>query len=176
MSSEHILIVDDEMDLATSCQRLLDSQGYSTSVANTAEEALAAIHQDEPHLVLTDLKMPGMGGMELLKQVKEDHPEIQVVMMTAYSTVEDAVEAMRLGAADFVPKPFTPDHLSIVVEKTLSARELRQENRNLKDQLSRQYSFDNIIGKAPTMIQVFESIKKIAKTNINVLIGGASGR
>ena len=173
--NEHILIVEDEMDLATSCQRLLDSKGYRTSVANTAEEALAVLPEDEPHLVLTDLKMPGMGGMKLLKQVKEDYPEIQVLMMTAYSTVEDAVEAMRLGAADFVPKPFTPDHLSIVVEKTLGERQLRQENRNLKDQLSRQYSFDNIIGKAPTMVQVFASIKKIANTNINVLIGGASG-
>ncbi len=172
MPNEYVLIVDDEMDLASSCQRLLESNGYRTAIATTGEEALACVRKEEPHLVLTDLKMPGMGGMTLLRQLRAEHPEVEVVMMTAYTTIEDAVEAMRLGAADFVPKPFTPDHLSIVVEKALEDRSLREENRSLKDQLSRHYSFDNIVGKSAAMVQIFESIRKIADSDINVLFGG----
>jgi DNA-binding NtrC family response regulator len=175
MSSERILVVDDEVDLASSCQRLLQSKGYEVRVAGTGEEALDAVAREEFHLVLTDLKMPGMGGMELLRRLREEHPEILVVMMTAYSTVEDAVEAMGLGAVNFVPKPFTPDHLQIVIDKALEEHSLRRENRTLRDQLNRQYSFDNIIGKSPAMVQVFESIKKISETDISVLVSGASG-
>ena len=175
MPNEYVLIVDDEMDLATSCQRLLDNNGYRTAIATSGEEALASVRDEEPHLVLTDLKMPGMGGMTLLRQLKADHPSVEVVMMTAYSTIEDAVEAMRLGAVDFVPKPFTPDHLSIVVEKVLEDRSLREENRSLREQLSRHYSFDNIVGKSPAMVHIFAAITKIADSDINVLVSGASG-
>ena len=173
--TERILVVDDEVDLAASCQRLLAGRGYETGVAASAEEALTLVAGAEPQLVITDLKMPGMGGMELLRTLREQHPEMPVIMMTAYSTVEDAVEAMRLGAVDFVPKPFTPDHLLIVVEKALEGRSLRRENRSLRDQLSRQFSFENIIGKSAGMALIFEAIKKIADTDISVLISGASG-
>ena len=176
MADERILVVDDEVDLATSCQRMLVSKGYDVTIAGNGEEALARIQEEVPHLVLTDLKMPGMDGMELLQHLKADYPQqIQAVMMTAFSTVEDAVVAMRLGAADFVPKPFSPDHLLIVVEKALADRSLREENRNLKEQLGRHYSFDNIIGRSPSMSAVFEAVKKVADTNISVLVGGASG-
>ncbi len=175
MSSDRILVIDDEVDLAASCQRLLQSKGYEVRVAASAEEGLQKIAEEEYQLVLTDLKMPGMGGMELLRVLRADYPEVLVIMMTAYSTVEDAVEAMSLGAANFVPKPFTPDHLLIVIERALEERSLRRENRNLREQLSRQYSFDNIIGKSAGMVQVFESIRKIADTDISVLISGASG-
>lgn len=175
MSSERILVVDDEVDLASSCQRLLQSKGFEVQVASSAEEALEKVASTEFHLVLTDLKMPGMGGMELLRTLRAEHDELLVVMMTAYSTVEDAVEAMGLGAANFVPKPFTPDHLLIVIRRALEERSLRQENRNLRDQLSREFSFDNIIGKSAGMVQVFESIRKIADADISVLISGASG-
>jgi DNA-binding NtrC family response regulator len=175
MARAHILIVDDETDLATSCQRLFNSKGYQSGVAGNGREAMEYLQAEEPQLVLTDLKMPGMDGMELLQQVKAHYPEIQVVIMTAYSTIEDAVAAMRLGAADFIPKPFTADHLAIVVEKVLAARTLREENRTLKEQLSRRYSFENIIGKSQAMVQIFELVKKISDTNVNVLVCGASG-
>ena len=174
-SAARIVIVDDEADLAASCQRLLDGKGYRTAVAHSGEEGLEAVRLDRSDLVLTDLKMPGMGGMELLKQVKSESPETAVVMMTAFCTIEDAVEAMQLGAADFIPKPFTPDHLAIVVERVLEGSDLRRENRSLREQLGREYSFDNIIGRSAPMVQIFESIKKIADSNINVLITGASG-
>ncbi len=175
MARAHILIVDDETDLAISCQRLFNSKGYQSAVVGNGRDALAYLQAEEPQLVLTDLKMPGMDGMELLQQIKAHHPEILVVIMTAYSTIEDAVAAMRLGAADFLPKPFTADHLAIVVEKVLAARTLREENRTLKEQLSRRYSFENIIGKSQGMVQIFELIKKISDTNVNVLVCGASG-
>ncbi|MBI2503144.1 MAG: sigma-54-dependent Fis family transcriptional regulator [Candidatus Latescibacteria bacterium] len=175
MARAHILIVDDETDLAISCQRLFNSKGYQSAVVGNGRDALEYLQAEEPQLVLTDLKMPGMDGMELLQQIKAHYPEIQVVLMTAYSTIEDAVAAMRLGAADFLPKPFTADHLAIVVEKVLAARTLREENRTLKEQLSRRYSFENIIGKSQAMTQIFELIKKISDTNVNVLVCGASG-
>ena len=175
MANERILVVDDEVDMAVSCQRLLNGKGYETSVAANGEEALQLLKEEEPHLVITDLKMPGMNGMELLEQIKQLYPETQVILMTAYSTIEGAVTAMRLGAANFVPKPFTPEHLTIVVEQVLAERDLREENRNLREQLSEHFSFDNIIGKSLSMGQIFESIKKIADSNINVLISGASG-
>ena len=175
MARERILIVDDEVELALSCRRLLAGKGYETAVAASGEEALVYVRELAPHLIITDLKMPGMSGMELVRQVKKDYPDIQAVMMTAFSTIEDAVEAMRLGAADFVPKPFTPGHLQVVVEKTLAERVLREENQNLKEQLEEQYSFDNIIGKSPAMGSIFEAIKKISNADINVLISGASG-
>jgi len=175
MAGERILIVEDEVDLALRCQRLLKSEGYEVRTASCAEKALEYIQDEEPHLVVTDLKMPGMGGMELLKRINAQHPEIQTVMMTAFSTIEDAVEAMRLGASNFVPKPFTPEHFRIVVDKVLAERGIREENRNLKEQLDKQYGFDNIIGKSPAMVRIFDAIKKISDTEINVLISGPSG-
>ncbi len=175
MSGERILIVDDETDLASSCQRMLQRKGYQAAIAGNGREALEQIAQTEPNLVITDFKMPVMGGMQLLEAIKEDFPEIQVLLMTAFSTIEDAVEAMRLGAADFVPKPFTPDHLLVVVEKALAQQVLREENRYLKEQFSERYSFDNIIGKSPAMRRIFAVIEKIAATDINVLVSGASG-
>ena len=175
MAAERILVVDDEADLAVSCQRLLRSRGYEAGIAASGHEALARVQEEEPHLVITDLKMPGMGGMELLEQLRAGYPDIPVVMTTAFSTVEDAVRAMQLGAADFVPKPFTPDHLLIVVEKALAERVLREENRSLREQLTRHFSFDNIIGRSPAMVRIFEAIRKIADSTINVLISGSSG-
>ena len=175
MSGEGILVVDDETDLAASCQRLLESKGYEAAAVASGEAAMAYIQEEDPQLVITDLKMPGMDGMELLQWIRETQPEIQVIMMTAFSTVEHAVAAIRFGATDFVPKPFTPDHLMIVVEKALTERALREENRRLKEQLTQQYSFDNIVGKSPQMSRIFEAIRKIADTPINVLVCGGSG-
>ena len=175
MSGERILLVDDEIDLATSCQRLLQGRGYETQLAGDGLEALEYIAREEPHLVITDFKMPRMDGMELLQVVKRDYSDVQVLMMTAYSTIEDAVKAVRLGAADFVPKPFTPDHLLVVVEKALAQQVLREENRLLKEQLNAQYSFDNIVGKSPAMQRIFTAISKVAPADINVLVTGASG-
>ena len=175
MPGECILVVDDEADLASSCQRLLASKGYEATAVGSGEAAMAHIQEHDPQLVITDLKMPGLDGMELLQWIKETQPEIQVIMMTAFSSVEHAVAAIRLGATDFVPKPFTPDHLVIVVEKALTERSLRAENRSLKEQLTQHYSFDNIVGKSPQMSRIFESIRKIADTAINVLVCGGSG-
>lgn len=175
MTDARILVVDDEEDLALSCKRLLDSKGYDTTTAGDGAAALEIIGQEPPDLVLTDLKMPRLDGMELLRRVKGEWPEVQVVLMTAFSTVEDAVAAMQLGAADFVPKPFSPAHLSIVVKKVLEGRDLRRENERLRQQLGHQYSFDNIIGKSASMLQIFEAIKKVADTHVSVLVTGASG-
>lgn len=175
MSGERILVVDDEVELAMRCQQLLKGKGYEVDIAANGVEALDRMAADEPHLLITDLKMPGMSGMELLERAKEQFPDVQAVMMTAYSTVQDAVEAMRLGADDFVPKPFSPEHLLIVVQKVLAKRQLHEENRHLKKQLDQQYGFDNIIGRSSPMVAIFESMRKIADSQINVLVTGASG-
>ncbi len=175
MTGERILVVDDEVELALRCQQLLKSKGYEVDLAINGVEALERMESSQPHLLITDLKMPGMSGMELLEKAKAQYPDLSAVMMTAYSTVEDAVEAMRLGADDFVPKPFSPDHLVIVVQKVLGKHQLHEENRSLKKQLDQQFGFDHIIGKSPAMSAIFELVKKIADSQINVLVSGASG-
>jgi DNA-binding NtrC family response regulator len=175
MGDERILVVDDETDLAASCKRLLESRGYQTRVAASGEEAVQLIQEFEPDLVITDLRMPGMSGMELLGRTRELRPDAQVIMATAYSTVEDAVAAMRLGALDFIPKPFTPEHLLAVVGRALAEQVLREENRSLRRQLSRSFSFDNIIGCSPAMSRVFDAVRRVADSSINVLVTGASG-
>ena len=175
MTGERILVVDDEVGLTSSCQRLLNGGGYPTRTASNGQEALRLIAEEEPHLIVTDMRMPVMDGMDLLRQVREKYPDIQLIMMTAFSSVEYAVEAMRCGASDFVPKPFTPDHFRIVVEKVLRERRIKEENRSLRRQLATQRGFDNIIGKSTSMQAIFGMIAKIAETNINVLISGASG-
>jgi len=126
-------------------------------------------------LVLIDLKMPGIDGMEFLRLVKQSNPEITAIMITGYSTIESAVEAIKLGSFDYIPKPFTPDELALRVEKALKTRYLLQENIYLRRELQAKYEFSNIIGKSKKMQEVYKIIEKVAPTDSTVLIHGESG-
>lgn len=175
MNGEKILVVDDEPDMLSTCKKFLERAGYMVWVAERGANALEAFQKEDHDLVLTDLKMPGMDGMTLLREIKRRRPETVVVMFTGYGTIQDAVTAMKEGAFDFITKPFTPDQLMISVDRAVSRLRLEAENRALQEQLEDRFRFDNVVGQSPAMQRVFGLIRKIADTQANVLISGESG-
>lgn len=175
MEKDQILLVDDEVDMLENCSRLLRSMGYPSLTASNGEEALRIIEEEIPTLVLSDLKMPKMGGIEFIRKVRERYPDLNVILFTAFGSIESAVEAIKEGAFDYLPKPFTADQLKHSIERALETARLLRENRALKEQLSDNFKFDNILGTSEGIKNVIEIVKKIAPTNSNVLILGESG-
>jgi DNA-binding NtrC family response regulator len=175
VSSARILVVDDEMIVCESCKRILEEEGYEVEIALSGREALEKFKENPSDVVITDLKMPGMDGMEVLTIFRRDYPDAIVIMITGYSTVETAVEAMKLGAFDYIPKPFTPDEVSIVVKKAIEKKSLLLENIYLRQELQEKYGFHNIVGKSKKMQEIYRIISKVAMTDSTVLIYGQSG-
>jgi DNA-binding NtrC family response regulator len=161
--------------MLSTCKKFLTREGYKVAVAERGSDGLEVFDAQPQDLVITDLKMPGMDGLEVLREVKQRRPETVVVMFTGYGTIQDAVLAMKEGAFDFIAKPFTPDQLTLTVERALKQIRLEVENKALREQLEQQFHFDNIIGQSPAMQRVFGMIRKIADTQANVLITGGSG-
>ena len=173
--SPRILVVDDEMIVCESCQRILQEDSYEVECVSSGKEAIEKMKANPFDIVITDLKMPGVDGMEVLKSIREDYPDTVVIMITGFSTVETAVEAMKLGAFDYIPKPFTPDEVSIVVKKAIEKRSLLLENIYLRQELQEKYGFHNIVGKSKRMQEIYRIIAKVAMTDSTVLIYGQSG-
>ena len=173
--SARILIVDDEEIVVKSCLRILGDGAYAVESAQSGIEALRKIEESGFDILILDIMMPQMDGLEVLQRVKESHPDIDVIMVTGLSQIETAVRSMKLGAFDYLPKPFDPDELKRVVERALERRQLLQENLNLRSELSSKYRFENIVGSSPAMQKVFGLIGKCAPTNSTVLITGESG-
>src|SRR5215470_10431065 len=170
---QHILVIEDEEKHRRVIGLHLSSLGYGCTAAGTAEEGLK--HAGEADLVLTDLKLPGMDGLALLEKLRAQNAQMPVIVMSAFGTVEIAVEAMKKGAVDFLPKPFSLDHLTVVVEKALEVRKLRDENRELREALGQRYQFENIIGRSAAMQDIFATITRVAPTRATVLLAGESG-
>jgi DNA-binding NtrC family response regulator len=170
-----ILIVDDEEIVVRSCVRILEGDAYEVESVADGWEALRKIDENSYDIVVLDIMMPKIDGLEVLQHVKERHPDIDVVMMTGLSQIQTAVKAMKLGAFDYLSKPFDPDELKMVVDRALEKRRLTQENRSLKNEVSSKYRFENIIGFSPQMQGVYRLIAKCAPTNATVLITGESG-
>ncbi len=170
-----ILIVDDEVNIRSALVTILEKRGHRVVAVGTGEEAWAILGETPVDLVLTDLKMPGIGGIELLRRVKDGFPETEVVVMTAYGSVETAVEAMRLGAYDYVTKPIEKDRFPVVVEKALERRRLAVENRRLRQDLQTRKHYERMIGNSEPMHHVYELIEQVAGSDITVLIVGESG-
>jgi DNA-binding NtrC family response regulator len=170
---QRILVVEDEEKLRRVIQLQLTSAGFDVEQARTAEEALPLI--DRADLILTDLRLPGMSGLDMLALIQRQNSHAPAIMMTAHGTIENAVEAMKSGAADFLLKPFSLDHMMTVVHKALEVRGLRDENRKLKEELGRRYEFDNIVGRSPQMQEIFASLMRVAPTRATVLLTGESG-
>ncbi len=175
MSSPRILVVDDEMIVCESCQRILDEEGYEVEIALSGKEAFKKMKENPFDVVITDLKMPGIDGMEVLKKVHKEYPDTIIIMITGFGTVQTAVEAMKLGAFDYIPKPFTPDEVSVVVKKALEKRDLLLENIYFRNELQGKYGFHNIIGKSKKRLEIYRIIAKVATTDSTVLINGQSG-
>jgi two-component system response regulator PilR (NtrC family) len=172
---EKILIVDDERSMRDVLSIMLKRVGYGVTVASDGEEAIAHIDKELFDLVITDLKMPKAGGLEVLKAVKESSPESVVLIITAYASTESAVEAMKLGAYDYLTKPFQVDEVQLIIRNALEKRRLSTENILLKREMASQSSFAQIIGQSEAMQKVFDVVRKVADTKSNVLISGESG-
>ena len=173
--SARILVVDDEEIVIRSCLRVLEGNGYEIDVAHDGHEALGKVESNTYDVMILDIMMPNLGGMEVLRRVKETHPDIDVIMITGLSQIETAVQAMKLGAFDYISKPFEPDELKLVVQRARERRQLLQENLNLKSAVSSKYRFDNIIGSSPPMQAVYRLVAQCAPTNSTVLLTGESG-
>lgn len=170
-----ILIVDDEKNTREGLKRGIQHNRYNLLLAEDAKEALEIFSTEKIDLMLTDLKMPGMDGIELMHKVKEISPNTLTIVLTAYGSIEAAVSAMKQGAYDFVTKPINLDEIDILIRRALSSRKIEQENVSLRQQLDKRYGFEQIIGNAPQMKQIFEMIKQVAPTKATVLITGESG-
>src|SRR5499427_8033095 len=170
---QRILVVEDEEKLRRVIELQLTSAGFDVDKAVSAEEGVKVV--DRADLVLTDLRLPKMDGLEFLQMIRRQNAQVPVVMMTAYGSVETAVEAMKAGATDFLLKPFSLDHMMQVVQKALEMRALRDENRQLRAELGRRYEFDNIIGRSGSMQEIFATIERVAPTRATVLLTGESG-
>lgn len=170
-----ILVIDDEKNIREGLGAALELEGYSVMLAANGEEGLdLALHADID-LVITDLRMPGISGEEVLRRVCTETPGVPVIVLTGHGTVENAVEAMRSGAYDFLTKPLNLDRLSLLVKRALQNRELVLQHRELEREVENRKSFEHIIGKSPIMQKVFEVVKRVSPTKASVLITGESG-
>ena len=172
---ETILIVDDEKNYLTILSAILEEEGFEVLTAQSGQEALEIHKSSDLDLMLTDMRMPGMDGIELLEAIKNNDPDLPVIMMTAHGTVDKAVEAMQKGAYTYVLKPFDNERLIIYVKKAISMFQVVKENRRLRDAVESQYRFGSIIGKSKKMRDIFDTIQKVAPSSATVLIEGESG-
>ena len=173
MAEGRILIVEDEDKLRRVIQLQLESAGFEVDGAPTAEQAMPLA--SFANLIITDLRLPGLSGLELIQQLQSRGIQAAVVVITAHGSVETAVEAMKLGAADFLQKPFSLDHLTTVVQKVMAVQALRAENQRMREELDQRYQFDNIIGRSAAMREIFHTVERVAPTRATVLLAGESG-
>lgn len=170
-----ILVVDDDESLRRVTQVQLQQSGYNVATASEGAEALTVLEQFPADLVITDLKMPGISGMELLRRIRSGYPEIMTIMVTAFGTIENAVEAMRAGAYDYITKPVQIEELRITVARALDHLELREQVRNLRTSLDKKYGFENILGRSNVLLSVLDMAVRAAQTISTVLIRGETG-
>ncbi len=175
MSTERILIVDDDPMILESIAELLKLEGYSVLTASSADQALMKMGQQPCQLVLTDVNMPSTSGLQLLRKIRDTHPQTVVVLITGYGTIESAVESIKMGAYHYVTKPIIDEEIKVIVARALEQYRLLSENQELREQLGLKLSFDNIIGQDYKMKKLFELVKVVADTDTTVLITGESG-
>ena len=174
-SNVKILVVDDDSSIRNMLAIVLKEEGYGVTVADSSESALREMKTEAFDLVISDIKMPGISGIQLLKKLKTINVEIPVIMITAFASANDAVEAMKLGAEDYVTKPFNLDELKLIIEKSLYKKNIEIENIKLKSQLTAKEKFENIVGQNHRMLRIFELIDTISQTDSTVLVTGESG-
>lgn len=170
-----ILIIEDEAKMQRLLELSLVAEGYTTRAASDAEAGLRLLRQEKFDLVITDLKLPGMDGLEFLQAVKRADAHIPVLLMTAFGTVETAVQSMKAGASDYILKPFLLEEMKLIVQKELNVRQLQEENRSLREALGKRYEFKSIIARSPKMQEALAVVDRVAPTNSTVLLGGESG-
>lgn len=170
-----ILIIDDETVICDGCKLALREHGHTVEAVNNGRSGLEWLARNPCELVLLDMKLPDIEGMQLLEIIRRERPRVSVVVMTGYSSVSDAVRAMKLGAFDYLSKPFSDDQLVLTVEKAVAIKRLTEENLSLRRQLFAKFDFSNIVGEDPKMLRIFEEIRKAAPTDTIILLEGESG-
>ncbi|MCA1957629.1 MAG: sigma-54 dependent transcriptional regulator [Nitrospira sp.] len=171
----HILVVDDEVNIRNALSTLLEKRGYDAKGIGTAEEAFRCLEETPADLVITDVRMPGMDGIEFLRRLKDKWPSTEVVIMTAFGSIDAAVEAMRLGAYDYLTKPVDRERFPMVVEKALERHALVSENKQLRDRLETRFRFDQLVGKSESMQRIYGLVEMVADSDVTVLLTGESG-
>ena len=172
---ERILVVDDEEQMRDLLVKVLERKGYQVSVCGNGADALAFLEREPVDLVVTDVRMPGLSGMEALRAIKELNPDIVVIIMTAFGSIDQAVQAVKEGAYDYINKPFKIDEMLLTIEKALEERRLRHEVSALRQELRTRYHFENLIGKSRAMQEIFGLIEQVAGSRSTVMVYGKSG-
>jgi DNA-binding NtrC family response regulator len=175
MGGSRILVIDDERVICNGCRLALEEEGHSVDLRMTGKTGLEAVLGEPYEVVLLDLKLPDKDGMDILKTVRKKRPDIDIIIMTGHSTVQNAVEAMKLGAFDYLSKPFSDDEVTLAVERAVQKRQLVKENLSLRKQLIDRFGFSNIVGRNPKILRIFEQIERVASTDTTVLLNGESG-
>jgi len=175
MKPAQILIVEDDRKMRLALREIMTNEGYAVDTVETGEAALGKADGNGYDLVITDLKLPGIDGMDVLRAIRKSRQETSVVIITAYATVDTAVEAMREGAEDYISKPFNLDEIRLIVRKVLEKKALLDDNRLLRSQLRKKYSYDNVVGNSEAMIEVYKTIDKVKDSKATVLILGETG-
>ena len=173
--SIQILIVDDQINTCKSLQAILKKSGYRSEYTLSPEDALGRVRGGAFDIVISDIRMPGMDGIQLLEELKKIQPHLVVIMVTGFATIKSAVEAIQKGAYDYLPKPFTPDEVRVILQRAVEKIRLESENEALRRGLQPQVTFQNIIGNSPAIQRVFDLIQKVADTESNILITGETG-
>jgi two-component system response regulator PilR (NtrC family) len=173
--AKRVLVVDDEPSMREFLEIMLVQEGYQVSTASTGEEGVKMYRLTEPDLVLTDVKMPGMSGLDLIREIHSIDSAVPIIAITAYASADDALRAVREGAYDYLSKPFQVEDLRIIIRNALEARRLRRENLDLKRSVEESYRFGDIIGKSPEMLEIFNLVSRVAPSKASVLIIGESG-
>ena len=170
-----ILVVDDEQSIREFLEIMLKKEGYEVTCAEDGSKAVEALKKKEFHMVISDLQMPNMNGMELLDHVRSNYPELTFMIITAFGTTESAVEAMKKGAYDYITKPFKIDEVRINIANALKSKHLEVENRSLKKELQKEYTFQNLVGNSDAMHKIYDMVERVSQSPTNVLVLGESG-
>jgi len=170
-----VLVVDDEPGMREFLEIMLTKEGYEVSIASNGEEAIEKIGKESFDLAIVDIQMPGINGIEVLRNTREKNYNTTIIMITAFASHESAIEAMKLGAYDYITKPFKIDEIKLVIKKSLDKNVLEKENTRLKKELETKYGFENFIGSSNSIQQIFSLINRVSELNVNVLVSGESG-
>ena len=170
-----VLVVDDEVNIRNALVKILGGRGFHATAAASAHEALGLVEQGQYQVVVTDLRLPGMDGIDLIKSLKASHPDIEVIVVTAFGAVETAVEAMKQGAYDYITKPIDHPRLALLIEKAVERHRMLAENAQLRERLSVREQFEHVVGTSPAMRRIYEIVDQVANTRATVLLQGESG-